>query len=84
VNDVVVESAADWPELTTLGAAEIVGALIVGFTVAETAADVTVSAGEPLSITFSSKDHEPIVESVPVGTVGLSPALQVNELPKLP
>ncbi len=80
----VVESAADCPELMTLGALEIVGAVIMGFTVTETAPDMTVSAGEPLSITFSSKDHEPVVESAPVGAVGLSPALQVNELPRLP
>jgi hypothetical protein len=79
----VVESAADCPELMTLGAAEIVGAPSVGFTVTEAAADMTVSAGEPLSVTFSSKDHEPVVESGPVGAVGLSPALQVNELPRL-
>ena len=80
----VVESTADCPELMTLGAAEIVGALSGEFTVTETAADVTVSAGEPLSVTFSSKDHEPAVERVPVGAVGLSPALQANELLRLP
>jgi hypothetical protein len=83
VNDVVAESAADCPELITLGAAEIVGALSGGFTVAETAVDVTVSVGDPLSVTFSSKDHEPAVERIPVGAVGLSPALHVNELARL-
>ena len=80
----IVESAADCPELMTLGAAEIVGALSGEFTVTETAPDVPVSAGEPLSVTFSSKDQEPAVEMVPVGVVGLSPAIQANELPRLP
>lgn len=80
----IVESAADCPELMTVGEAEIVGALNGEFTVAETAGEVTVSTGEPLSVTFSSKDHEPCVESVPEGAVGLSPAIQANEVARFP
>lgn len=68
----------------TLGAAEIVGEVSGEFTVTETPTDAAVSAGEPLSVTFSSKDHDPAVERVPVGAVGLSPAIQANDPPRLP
>jgi hypothetical protein len=40
--------------------------------------------GEPLSVTCNSKDQIPDVDKIPVETVGLSPAMQMNELPKLP
>lgn len=67
----------------TLGVAEIVGGLSEEFTVTETAPDALVSAGEPLSVTLSSKDQVPAVERGPVGAVGLSPAIQANEVPRL-
>jgi hypothetical protein len=83
LNDAVVESVAVWPLLMTVGLTDIAGAVVAGFTTTETAPDVTVSTGEPLSVTLSSKDHEPTIDRTPVGAVGLSPALQENELPRL-
>jgi hypothetical protein len=59
------------------------GAVSAGFTITETATEVTCTGGEPLSVTFSSKDQEPAVDNTPVETVGLSPALQGNEPPRL-
>ena len=52
-------------------------------TVTVTGLDAASSEGEPLSVTCSSNDHEPIVDRGPVGVVGLSPALQANEPPRL-
>ena len=46
--------------------------------------DVTISEGEPLSFTCNSKDQTPEVDKTPVDIVGLLPAIQVKELPKLP
>src|SRR5207247_2001032 len=53
-------------------------------TVTVTGLDVASSEGEPLSVTCSSNDHEPVVDSGPVDIVGLSLALHENEIPKLP
>jgi hypothetical protein len=78
-----VESVAVWPLLMTVGLTDIAGAVSAGFTFTEAALDVTVSEGEPLSVTFNSKDHEPAADRTPVGAVGLSPALQENELPRV-
>ena len=36
-----------------------------------------------LSVTWSSKDQDPTVDRMPVETVGVSPRLQENELPRL-
>jgi hypothetical protein len=54
------------------------------FTVTVTAFEVTTSEGEPLSLACSSNDQVPVVESTPVEVVGLSPALQGKEVPRLP
>jgi hypothetical protein len=35
------------------------------------------------SVTWSSKDQVPSVDRVPVDTVGVSPTLQLNEVPRL-
>lgn len=45
---------------------------------------VTTWEGEPPSDTRNSKDQIPDVDKVPVETVGLSPAIHANELPKFP
>jgi hypothetical protein len=82
-NDVVVDSAAVWPALIVIGLTDITGAVSAGFTVAETATELTSSGGEPASVTVSSKDQEPAVDKTPVEVVGLSPALHANELPRL-
>jgi hypothetical protein len=52
-------------------------------TVRATLAELTLCEGEPLSLNLSSKDHEPAVDRTPVDAVGLSPALQEKEPPKL-
>lgn len=54
------------------------------FTVTLAALDVTAWDGEPRSLTCSSKDQIPEVDNGPVETVGSSPAIQANELPKFP
>lgn len=78
-----MDSAAVWPALIVIGLTDITGAVSARFTVADTAAEVTDSEGEPASLTLSSKDQEPAVDRAPVEVVGLSPALQANELPRL-
>jgi len=83
-NEVAVDSAAVWPALIVLGLMDITGTVSAGFAIAETAAEVAISGGEPLSVTFSSNDQVPVVDKTPVETVGLSPALQGNEPPRLP
>jgi hypothetical protein len=52
-------------------------------TVTVTVFEGTVTGVPELSITCSSKLHTPIVVRVPVDTVGWSPELQLNELPRL-
>ena len=54
------------------------------FTVILAVFDVTTSEGEPLSFICNSKDQIPEVDKTPVDTVGLLPATQAKELPKLP
>jgi hypothetical protein len=53
------------------------------FTVTVTAFEVTSSEGEPPSLICSSNNHVPVVDKTPVEAVGLSPALQANEAPRL-
>lgn len=53
------------------------------FTVTVTGLDATISGGDPLSLTCSSNDQIPVVDTGPVGVAGLSPALQTNEAPRL-
>lgn len=72
-----------WPEFMVVGFADITGVVSAELTVTDVAVEVTVSGGEPLSVTFSSNDQEPAVDRAPVETVGLSPALHGNETPRL-
>jgi hypothetical protein len=51
-------------------------------TVTVTAEDVTVTGVEELSFTIISNDQMPLVDRMPVETVGAPPALQANEEPK--
>jgi hypothetical protein len=51
-------------------------------TVTVTAEDVTVTGIEELSFTTISNDQMPVVDRMPVETVGVPPALQANEEPK--
>lgn len=53
------------------------------FTVTVTALDVTISGGDPVSLTCSSNDQIPVMDSALVGVAGLSPALQTNGAPRL-
>ncbi len=52
-------------------------------TVTVTTLEVTVTGVPELSVTWSSNDQVPVVDRVPVELVGLSPALQEEELPRL-
>ena len=51
-------------------------------TVTVTAVEVTITGVPELSVTWSSNDQMPVVDRVPVDTVGVSPALQAKEEPK--
>ena len=82
-NEVVVDRVTLWPELIVRGLADITAAVSAGLTVTETAADVTSSGGEPVSVTLSSNDHEPTVERTPVEADGLSPTMHENEPPRI-
>src|SRR6266705_2737978 len=82
-NEVVVDRVTVWPELIVRGLADTKGGVSVGLIVTENAADVTSSAGEPVSVTLSSNDHEPTVDRLPVEAVGLSPTMHENEAPRL-
>ena len=79
-----MDIVALWSASMAVGLADSAGAVRPGFTVTETMLDMTSSEGEPLSVTCSSKDHEPVVDNWPVDIVGLSLALHENEVPRLP
>jgi hypothetical protein len=71
----------DWP-LSIVGEDGVmIPATKAELTVTATAFEVETSAGEALSVTWSSNDHEPVIVSTPVELVGSSPALHGNELP---
>jgi hypothetical protein len=55
----------------------------VGLTATVTGFDATVTGTTKLSVTRSSKDQVPVVVRARVEVDGLSPALQLNELPRL-
>lgn len=60
-----VVRVADCPRSTALGLTEIVGADRAAFTLTVTAPDVTLTGELELSLTWSSKDHEPTVARIP-------------------
>ena len=74
----------DWPASIAGAPGVIAPAERAPFTVTLAELDVTIWEGEPLSFTCNSNDQTPDVNKTPVETVGLSPATQVNEPPKLP
>ena len=63
---VVVARVADCPRSRAVGLTEIVGDERAGFTVTVAGADATVTGELELSVTWSSNDHAPTVERVPV------------------
>ena len=73
----------DWPASIAGALGEIVPADNTPFTVTATAFEAASSEGEPLSFTSSSNDQVPVVDKAPVEVVGLSPATQAIELPRL-
>ncbi len=73
----------DWPASIAGALGEIVPADNTPFTVTVTAFEVAGSEGEPLSFTASSNDQVPVVDKALVEIVGLSPALQAIEVPRL-
>ena len=83
LNDVVVESVELCPESIVVGETEITGAVSAELTVTVTALEVAVAGVPELSLTCSSKLQVPVVVRVPVDTVGVLPAMQLNELPRL-
>jgi len=72
----------DWPTSTGFGLAidETTSEVL---TVTVTMLEVAVTGVPELSITCSSKLQVPVVVRVPVDTVGVLPAMQLNELPRL-
>jgi hypothetical protein len=74
----------DWPESIAGAPGAMAPADRAPLTVTLAVFDVTTSDGEPLSLTCNSKDQTPEVNKTPVDNVGLLPAIQVKELPKLP
>ena len=74
----------DWPASIVGVLGDIAPAESTPFTVTAAEFELTSSEGEPLSLTCSSNDQVPVVDKPPVETVGLSPALQGNEPPRLP
>jgi len=74
----------DWPASIVGVLGDIAPAESTPFTVTAAEFELTSSEGEPLSLTCSSNDQVPVVDKTPVETVGLSPALQGNEPPRLP
>ena len=85
VNEVIVERVADCPESIVDGETEITGAVSVetACTVTVTVFEVTVTGVAAPSVTWSSNDHDPRVDSVPVGTDERLPAVHVKEAPRL-
>lgn len=79
----VTVKVIDW-SLSIVAGEEMVTAVPVNWelTMTVTALEVTETGVEALSFTCSSNDQVPIVDRVPVETVGLSPVLQANEEPR--
>jgi len=63
LKEVVVDIVALWSASMAVGLADSAGAVRPGFTVRETMLDMTSSEGDPLSVTCSLKDHEPVVDN---------------------
>ena len=60
MKDVAVETVEFWPESMVVGVAEIDGAVSAGFTVTIVGAEMTITAGDALSVTWSSNDQDPV------------------------
>jgi hypothetical protein len=76
VNDVAVNSLADWPLPIVVGETEIVGGVGTGLTVTVTSPEATDS--DALSLTWSSKLQTPRVDRTPVETVGREEVSQLK------
>jgi len=81
VKEVVVETCEACPAPTVDGLAVITGGASAGFTVMAIGLGVKVTDGDPVSVTWSSKDQDPTVVRIPVELdVGDE---QVEEPPRL-
>lgn len=81
MNEALVESCELPPAPIVAGLAVIVGGVRAGFTAMRIGFDVTITDGDPVSLTCSSKDQDPIAVRAPVEVDAGD--VHADELPRL-